>query len=197
MKRKKSRKDGLVVANTSEPKKKKAKSTACTFSWLLGCDITPTKFFADYWEKAPMHISRGSAEYYEELCSTEEIMSLVADSKIPCDTKMDIFRVEGLQRVNATLPATATPDVLRAHLAKGFCVQYLQPEHESKRIRSLLSRLEDRFGALWSCNAYLLPQGGRSRTLAYDDVECFILQIEGSQRVRLYDAPDGQSLART
>jgi len=51
----------------------------------------------------------------------------------------------------------------------------------------MLSILEDFWGDGVGSNAYLTPAGSQGFAPHYDDVEAFVLQLEGSKDWKLYD----------
>jgi lysine-specific demethylase/histidyl-hydroxylase NO66 len=54
-------------------------------------------------------------------------------------------------------------------------------------VHSLLSNLEHEFGCMVGSNAYLTPGGALNQGFAphYDDIEAFILQLEGYKHWRV------------
>lgn len=74
----------------------------------------------------------------------------------------------------------------------GCTVRFLCPQKYHDTIHSLCSTLESEFGCMVGCNAYLTP-GHASQGFAphYDDIEAFILQVEGKKRWRVYAPING------
>lgn len=70
----------------------------------------------------------------------------------------------------------------------GCSVRLLCPHKHSDEIHSLLSNMEYEFGCMVGANAYLTPGGGENQGFAphYDDIEAFILQLEGFKHWRVY-----------
>lgn len=81
-------------------------------------------------------------------------------------------------------------------LDSGCSVRMLNPHTYHKPLWHLLSRLQDHFNACMGVNVYWTPPGAQGFAPHYDDIEAFVLQIEGSKRWRLY-APrhPGEQLA--
>ena len=50
--------------------------------------------------------------------------------------------------------------------------------------------LEEQFGAMVGANAYLTPSGEQGFAPHYDDIEAFVLQLEGRKRWRVYACPE-------
>ena len=51
----------------------------------------------------------------------------------------------------------------------------------------MLSALQEFFGCFAGANVYLTPPGSQGFAPHYDDIEAFVLQLEGKKRWRLYD----------
>ena len=88
-------------------------------------------------------------------------------------------------------PVVADPKDVWSNFASGCTVRLLCPHLHSDSVHSLLSTLELEFGCMVGSNAYLTP-GGDSQGFAphYDDIEAFILQLEGRKRWRVYPPPN-------
>ena len=50
----------------------------------------------------------------------------------------------------------------------------------------MLATLQDHFGCFVGSNAYLTPPNSQGFAPHYDDIEAFILQVEGKKHWRLY-----------
>eukprot|EP00559_Dactyliosolen_fragilissimus_P001220 CAMPEP_0184865520 /NCGR_PEP_ID=MMETSP0580-20130426/18360_1 /TAXON_ID=1118495 /ORGANISM="Dactyliosolen fragilissimus" /LENGTH=721 /DNA_ID=CAMNT_0027364757 /DNA_START=115 /DNA_END=2280 /DNA_ORIENTATION=+ len=76
-----------------------------------------------------------------------------------------------------------------SNFSNGCTVRLLCPQKHNDETHSLLSILEHEFGCMVGANAYLTP-GGRAPCQGfaphYDDIEAFILQLEGSKHWRVY-----------
>merc|ERR1719231_2246093 len=68
----------------------------------------------------------------------------------------------------------------------------MHPQQYHEPCWRLLAGLGRSFGALFGCNAYLTPKGTQGLAPHYDDVEVFMLQLEGSKRWRLSEPPEGE-----
>jgi lysine-specific demethylase/histidyl-hydroxylase NO66 len=88
-------------------------------------------------------------------------------------------------------PVVADPKDVWSNFANGCTIRLLCPHLHSDSVHSLLSTLELEFGCMVGSNAYLTP-GGDFQGFAphYDDVEAFILQLEGRKRWRVYPPPN-------
>ncbi|XP_060592333.1 ribosomal oxygenase 1-like [Ruditapes philippinarum] len=63
----------------------------------------------------------------------------------------------------------------------------LNPQTYSKNVWKMLSTLQEYFGCCVGANVYLTPPGTQGFAPHYDDIEAFILQLEGKKQWRLYN----------
>lgn len=178
------------------------------FEWLIA-PVTADEFYTTYYQKRPFLIRRGHMggggdgmaacqAYYDGWLTSSSIETMLRQHKLRLGEDIDITRYapNGL-RQNFHPSATADADCVRQHYAAGCSVRVLRPHRWSEPLWTLLSELEQEWGraAGFRTSAFLTPPGG-SRALAphYDDIEAFVLQLEGRKRWRLYmDVGSGAS----
>lgn len=68
----------------------------------------------------------------------------------------------------------------------GCSIRMLNPQSFHLKMCHLLSNLQEFFGSFVGANIYLTPPGTQGFAPHYDDIEAFILQVEGSKRWRVY-----------
>jgi len=78
----------------------------------------------------------------------------------------------------------------------GCSVRFLNPQTFHPPLHQLCATLQEYFNCMVGVNTYLTPPKSQGFSPHYDDIEAFILQVEGTKRWRLYDNPDGQTLPR-
>lgn len=69
---------------------------------------------------------------------------------------------------------------------QGCSIRLLNPQTYSKNIWKYLSLLQELFGTCVGSNVYLTPAGTQGFAPHYDDIEAFVLQLEGKKRWRVY-----------
>ncbi|KAL3788220.1 hypothetical protein HJC23_004687 [Cyclotella cryptica] len=81
----------------------------------------------------------------------------------------------------------ANPSDVWSNVDASHCtVRLLRPHEHSENIHAMLSLLESEFGCMVGSNAYLTPLNSQGFAPHYDDVDVFILQLEGFKRWRVY-----------
>jgi len=153
--------------------------------------ITPKQFLEEYWEKKPLHIKRNNADYYDGLFSKQENDNLLLEGK----ARVNLAKVnkQGRKDVanldNEFGPDSNTYEHVQQKWNEGYSVQVLHPQQESVPVAQLLSALESDCQDLWGSNAYITPRGARGFAPHYDDVEVFMLQLEGAKKWQLFKPP--------
>lgn len=76
-----------------------------------------------------------------------------------------------------------------ANYSSGCTIRLLCPQKYNDQVHALLSTLEDEFGCMVGANAYLTPGGCQNQGFAphYDDIDAFILQLEGYKHWKVYE----------
>ncbi|KAL9189859.1 hypothetical protein ACHAXT_009534 [Thalassiosira profunda] len=81
----------------------------------------------------------------------------------------------------------ANPNDVWSNVDSSRCsLRLLRPHEHSDAVHSLLSLLESEFGCMVGSNAYLTPLHSQGFAPHYDDVDVFILQLEGFKRWRVH-----------
>jgi len=68
----------------------------------------------------------------------------------------------------------------------GCSVRLLNPQTYHDDTWRLLSTLQELFGSGMGANVYLTPPNSQGFAPHYDDIEAFVLQLEGKKRWRIY-----------
>ncbi|XP_045857834.1 ribosomal oxygenase 2 isoform X2 [Meles meles] len=154
--------------------------------------ISPIKtetFFKEFWEKKPLLIQRDDpavATYYQSLFR-------LSDLKILCSRGMYYGRDVNVCRCVNGKKKVLNKDgkVHFLQLRKDFdqkraTIQFHQPQRFKDELWRIQEKLECYFGSLVGSNVYITPAGSQGLPPHYDDVEVFLLQLEGEKHWRLY-----------
>ena len=95
--------------------------------------------------------------------------------------------------VNSTERADA--DVIWRRVDKEGCsMRLLHPQRFSNTLWRLLSQLEEFWRSPMGSNSYLTPAGCQGFAPHFDDIDAFILQLEGAKRWRLHAPTDPRNI---
>lgn len=155
------------------------------FEWLIH-PLKVDDFFEKHWEQTAVHIKRDCANYYKLLMSTPMLDKILRESYIQFSKNIDITSYENGMRETHNPIGRAVPSVVWDYYANGCSVRMLNPQTYIPKLHSLNATLQEYFGCFVGANSYLTPANSQGFAPHYDDIEAFILQVEGKKRWRLY-----------
>lgn len=165
-------------------------------------DMDTAEFERNFWLKKPLLHRHGPGRI---LPGHPSNMMPLADVKALLRRKhprparflhdVDVTKyVNGQRKALSDGNGEANPDsVLAAFERHGYSIRIVHPQQWHQACYELCSVLQEYFGFPVGCSAYLTPRASQGFPPHYDDVEVFVLQLEGSKRWRLYDRPDGHT----
>ncbi|NXL92163.1 RIOX2 oxygenase, partial [Alectura lathami] len=151
--------------------------------------ITPEVFFGEYWEEKPLLIPRSDpllAAYYQSLFQLSDLKELCSQG-LYYGRDVNICRcVNGKKKVLNKEGRVNYMQLKKDFDQKKATIQFHQPQRFKEELWKIQEKLECYFGSLVGSNVYITPQGSQGLPPHYDDVEVFILQLEGEKHWRLY-----------
>ncbi|XP_055063270.2 ribosomal oxygenase 2 [Misgurnus anguillicaudatus] len=147
------------------------------------------EFFQQYWEQKPLVLHRsdaGLASYYRSLFQLSDLEQLCSHG-LQYATDLNVCRcVNGEKKVLNKGGQVKFSQLKKDFEQKKATIQFHQPQRFKDELWRVQERLECFFGSLVGSNVYITPEGSQGLPPHYDDVEVFILQLEGQKHWRLY-----------
>ncbi|CAK6977318.1 ribosomal oxygenase 2 [Scomber scombrus] len=147
------------------------------------------QFFREYWEKKPLHLQRSdnsTASYYQSLFQLSDLQRLCSQG-LQYYRDINVVRcINGKKKVLNRDGGVKSSILSRNLVQNKATIQFHQPQRFKDELWRIQEKLECFFGALVGSNVYITPQESQGLPAHYDDVEVFILQLEGRKRWRLY-----------
>ena len=169
-------------------------STSCgkeVFEWLVS-PRSLCEFMENVWERKPVLIKRGDPVYHSGIISRRMVENYAAADADFAANAIILSREadEGREMVSGS---DVDPESIKKLVdEEGFDLQAVHPQHKNAKVQALLERLENYTGSLWGANYYFKQA---SSPVPYsDNVELFILQIDGTSRWKVYEGE--QELSR-
>jgi len=150
--------------------------------------IAPTSlqdFYKDYWEKKPLHIKRTNRQYYKDVFSTKGLEKIIREQRVLYGKHLDITSYDG-QRETHNPVGRVYPAVMWDYYNNGSSVRMINPQYFHNTVWRLCATLQDHFQCMVGANVYLTPPGTQGFAPHWDDVEVFMMQLEGKKHWRLY-----------
>ncbi|XP_008059564.1 ribosomal oxygenase 2 [Carlito syrichta] len=161
-------------------------------SGLFESLISPIKtetFFKEFWEQKPLLIQRDDpvlATYYGSLFKLTDLKNLCSQG-VYYGRDVNVCRcVNGRKKVLNKDGKAHFLQLRKDFHQKRATIQFHQPQRFKDELWKIQEKLECYFGSLVGSNVYMTPAGSQGLPPHYDDVEVFILQLEGEKHWRLY-----------
>ncbi|KAM7019533.1 ribosomal oxygenase 1 [Passerculus sandwichensis] len=155
------------------------------FRWLLA-PVAPAEFLGRHWERAPLLLRRGDPGYYAGLFSTADFDAALRGGEVHFGTHLDVTSYAEGVRETHNPSGRALPAVVWDFYQNGCSLRLLCPQAFSPTVWHFLSILQEQFGSMAGANTYLTPPGTQGFAPHYDDIEAFVLQLEGKKHWRVY-----------
>ncbi|EDV45796.1 uncharacterized protein Dere_GG18702 [Drosophila erecta] len=165
--------------------------------WLIN-PVAVNQFFADFWENNACVVQRKNPNYYSKLMSFKMIDDILMRNRVEFGTNLDVTIYRNGKRETLNPEGRAFPSVVWDFYAEGCSIRILNPSTYLLGLRQVCSIMQEFFHCLVGANVYLTPPNSQGFAPHYDDIEAFVIQVEGRKRWRLYEPPEkADQLSRT
>lgn len=167
------------------------------FDWIIN-PISSEEFFTTFWEKKPKVIKRSSArDYYSSLLSVEIINSMLKENHLEYTKNIDVTSYRDGVRETHNPGGRAIVPAIWSYYDDGCSLRILNPQTFHQPIYKMNAKLQELFHCMVGTNVYLTPPNSQGFAPHYDDIEAFVLQIEGAKKWKVYQPRNHQEqLAR-
>ncbi|KAJ1460990.1 cupin superfamily protein-domain-containing protein [Pelagophyceae sp. CCMP2097] len=162
--------------------------------------VGPGEFYRDVYERKGLHIKNRGADFLQGWLTSAEVLAPEILKQLKYGVDLDVTRFDGRKRLSVrprgAADGAAADDaafVRKAFEDSGATVRLRCPQQRFAAVHSLCAALEDEFGSTVGANAYLTPASGQGFAPHWDDVDVFVLQLEGSKRWRVYAPPSAEA----
>ncbi|XP_078264813.1 ribosomal oxygenase 2 [Rhinoraja longicauda] len=151
--------------------------------------ISYEEFFREYWEQKPLLIQRNDPSvtvYYQSLFKFDDLKK-ICSYDVFYSRDINICRyINGKKKVLNKDGKVNYGQLKKDFEQKKATIQFHQPQRFKDELWRIQEMLECFFGSLVGSNVYITPPDSQGLPPHYDDVEVFILQLEGEKHWRLY-----------
>eukprot|EP00088_Acartia_fossae_P053775 TRINITY_DN6138_c0_g1_i1.p1 TRINITY_DN6138_c0_g1~~TRINITY_DN6138_c0_g1_i1.p1 ORF type:complete len:508 (+),score=61.53 TRINITY_DN6138_c0_g1_i1:35-1558(+) len=155
--------------------------------WIIG-PTTPQDFYEKYWEKKPLHVKRTDKQYYKDVFSTKGLEKILREQRVLYGKHMDVTSYDGTRETHNPI-GRVYPAVMWDYYNNGSSIRMINPQYFHSTVWRLCATLQDHFQCMVGANVYLTPPGTQGFAPHWDDVEVFMMQLEGKKHWRLYEPP--------
>ncbi|KAJ1623413.1 cupin superfamily protein-domain-containing protein [Pavlovales sp. CCMP2436] len=167
-----------------------ASAPAAFAAWLLA-PVPLATFEKRVYGKRPLCVRRADRGYYEGLFSTPAIDAALRTNALHYTSELDlaVYTAEAGRTTHnppadeetGELPVAKAADVWHAH-AEGASVRLSWPQRVGQSLWVACHLLDEQFGGASGANAYLTPNGTRGFAPHWDDVDVWVVQLEGAKK---------------
>uniref|UniRef100_A0A452FYZ3 Bifunctional lysine-specific demethylase and histidyl-hydroxylase n=1 Tax=Capra hircus TaxID=9925 RepID=A0A452FYZ3_CAPHI len=155
------------------------------FEWLIA-PMPPDHFYRRLWEREAVLVRRQDHSYYQGLFSTADLDSILRNEEVQFGQHLDAARYVNGRRETLNPPGRALPAAAWSLYRAGCSLRLLCPQAFSTTVWQFLAVLQEQFGSMAGSNVYLTPPNSQGFAPHYDDIEAFVLQLEGRKLWRVY-----------
>jgi lysine-specific demethylase/histidyl-hydroxylase NO66 len=148
--------------------------------------VSNKDFFGKFWEKEAMLIKRSNFNFYKSWFSCSELDKILRCQNLDFTTNIDVTTYVNDEKKSHSPEGKAYAPIVWDFFQQGCSIRLLNPSTYSRNIWRYLSLLQELFGTCVGSNVYLTPAGTQGFAPHYDDIEAFVLQLEGRKRWRVY-----------
>jgi lysine-specific demethylase/histidyl-hydroxylase NO66 len=158
------------------------------FKWIMS-GVNIEDFMRDFWEKKPKLIKRNDPIYYSSLMSMETIQNIIKENYLEYTKNVDVTSyTDGTRETHN--PVGRVSSNIWSFYEEGCSIRLLNPQTFIPAVYKMSSKLQEYFHCMVGTNAYLTPANSQGFAPHYDDIEAFVLQLEGQKRWRVYEPRD-------
>jgi lysine-specific demethylase/histidyl-hydroxylase NO66 len=156
------------------------------FEWIIN-PMSVDDFMENYWEKKPKHIKRpNNKNYYHSLMTMQTIQNMIRENHLEYTKNVDITSYRDGTRETHN-PEGKVTSSLWSFYDEGCSIRLLNPQTFVPTVFKMNAKLQEYFHCMVGTNVYLTPKDTQGFAPHYDDIEAFILQLEGQKHWRIYE----------
>jgi len=165
------------------------------FEWMIS-PISVEDFYKNNWERKPMHLKRDEGDYYKSIFSTKAFEKLIREQRVLYGKNLNVTSFDG-KREDHDPEGRVYPAVMWDYYNNGCSLRLLNPQTFHSRVWKLCATLQDHFQCMVGANVYLTPPGTQGFAPHWDDVDTFLLQLEGKKHWKVHETRvEEEKLAR-
>ena len=137
-------------------------------------------------------VGQNSGNKIPFIFSTKTFDDILRNQNVQFTKNLDVTSYTDGKRETHNPEGRAYAPVVWDFYNNGCSLRMLNPQTFDNQVWKLCATLQEFLGSFVGTNMYLTPQGTQGFAPHYDDVEVFIMQLEGKKRWRLYHPRNAQ-----
>ncbi|VDN06892.1 unnamed protein product [Thelazia callipaeda] len=155
------------------------------FKWLIH-PFGMKKFFKMVFQKKELHVCHNNLKYYGNLFSTTKFIDILQMEYIEYGTNVNVAVYKDQKRYTLNGVGKVYPYSIKNSLLDGHSIQFTNPQSFCDSIWYYCDLLQEVFGSFVGANTYLTPPNSAGFAPHWDDIDAFLLQLEGRKYWKIY-----------
>ncbi len=152
--------------------------------------VSTETFFAEHWEKRPLHVKRCDPEFFRNVLTLDEIDRVITTLGLHHPQIELTNAKQPIRPSEWTFPSgMVDPTRLYQFFADGATIILPQLDHVVPQLAHLCRGMEAQISSRFQTNVYLTPGESQGFKTHYDSHDVFVLQVSGQKHWRIYDTP--------
>ncbi|VDK85470.1 unnamed protein product [Litomosoides sigmodontis] len=155
------------------------------FRWLIDSyDIT--QFFKMVFQKKVFCVCRYNPNYYGNLFSTAKFINILQTDYVEYGTNVNVAVYKNQQRSTLNGCGKVYPHEIQKRIKAGCSIQFTNPQSFCDSVWYYCDLLQEVFGCFVGANTYITPRNTAGFAPHWDDIDAFLLQLEGRKHWKIY-----------
>ncbi|EFO28064.1 hypothetical protein LOAG_00418 [Loa loa] len=161
--------------------------------WLIDpCDIT--QFFKMVFQKKVFHVRHNNPSYYGNLFSTAKFIDILQTDYVEYGTNVNIAVYKNQERSTLNGSGKVYPQEIQKNIKAGCSIQFTNPQSFCDNVWYYCDLLQEVFGCFVGANTYITPANTAGFAPHWDDIDAFLLQLEGRKHWKIYAHTDDNEM---
>uniref|UniRef100_A0A914HIU9 Bifunctional lysine-specific demethylase and histidyl-hydroxylase n=1 Tax=Globodera rostochiensis TaxID=31243 RepID=A0A914HIU9_GLORO len=155
--------------------------------WITS-PIDSQTFFSDFFQKRVFVVNRKAKDYFDGFFGTADFFEMLQKFDLGFGTDVNVALYEKGERttLNGAEGERASAAAVWRHTGCGRSVQFVRPQRHNDNIWYLCDVLQELFCSFVGANCYLTPPKSSGFAPHWDDIDAFMLQVEGRKYWKVY-----------
>lgn len=163
------------------------------FSWMVG-PLEVHYFYRYIFQRSCYFVTRRDNNYFKGLFSSDALLHMAQKNYLRYGENINVatYTKEGGRKTH-NLEGRVFACQLKKFVESGCSIQCINPQSFSDEIWYLCEILQELTNSFVGANTYLTPANSAGFAPHWDEVDAFILQVEGKKYWRVWAPDDGDS----
>ncbi|VDO28304.1 unnamed protein product [Onchocerca flexuosa] len=161
--------------------------------WLID-PYNIKQFFKAIFQKKVFYMCRNNPSYYGNLFSTAKFIDILRADYVEYGTNVNVAIYKNQQRSTLNGSGKVYPQEIQKSIKAGCSIQFTNPQSFCDNVWYFCDLLQEIFGCFVGANTYITPANTAGFAPHWDDIDAFLLQLEGRKHWKVYAPIDDSEM---